>query len=244
MRSSTPSGRIVLLLLSLVSCATAGTAAAVPVDLSTPSGLNPGDTFRFLFVTQGTTTATSSAIADYDTFVNGQAGGATYGGTTVTWKAIGSTGSVNARDHVGGFGSSVPIYLPNGTKLANDMTTGAGGLWSGSLLAAPLGYIDGTAADMFPLLFTGSESDGLAATMYYLGANAAKGGVPFVSNGLWLSAAGTYGNTSPLRMYGLSDTLSVAAAVPEIDPAGTSSVLALVGGVLAWAESRRRRSIS
>lgn len=243
MRSSTPSGRIVLLLLSLVSCATAGTAAAVPVDLSTPSGLNPGDTFRFLFVTQGKTIATSSDIADYDTFVNGQAGGATYGGTTVTWKAIGSTGSVNARDHVGGFGSSVPIYLPNGTRIANDLTTGTGGLWSGSLLAAPDQNIDGNVSALF-LSYTGSESDGTAASLYHLGFNAAKVGFPFFTTSDWLSAAGTYGTTIPLAMYGISATLSVAPAVPEIDPSGTSSVLALVGGVLAWAESRRRRSIS
>lgn len=239
MRSSTSRGRIILLMFSLVFCAVAGTAVAVPVGLSTPSGLNPGDTFRFLFVTQGTTSATSSAISDYDTFVNGQAAGAIYGGTTVNWKAIGSTGSVNARDHVGGYGTSVPIYVPNGTRIANDLTTGTGGLWSGSLLAAPSGYIDGSAADMFPLLFTGSESNGLAATMYFLGANAAKVGISFVSNDAWLSAAGTYGNTSPLRMYGISDTLTVAAAVPEIDPSGMGSVMALVTVALGLVERRR-----
>lgn len=242
MRLSTSSGRIVLLIVSLVFCAVAGTAAAVPVDLSTPSGLNPGATFRFLFVTKGTTNATSSTIADYDTFVNGQAAGAVYGGTTVNWKAIGSTDSVNARDHVGGYGSSVPIYLPSGTKIANDLTTGTGGLWSGSLLAAPSGYIDGTTFDLFPLLFTGSESNGLAATQYFLGANAAKYGVPFVSTAAWLSATGTYGNTSPLRMYGISDTLTVAAAVPEIDPAGMGSVLALVIGGVGLLERRRLKT--
>jgi hypothetical protein len=46
--------------------------------LNTPAGLSPGDTFRFVFVTDGLTNAASSNIDDYNSFVNTQAGGATY----------------------------------------------------------------------------------------------------------------------------------------------------------------------
>lgn len=65
--------------------------AEAGIVLATPSGLAPGDQFRFVFITDGTTTATSSSIATYNNFVNTQAGGATYAGSVVTWEAIGST---------------------------------------------------------------------------------------------------------------------------------------------------------
>ena len=78
-----------------------GGAEAGGIALNTPAGLNPGDSFRFVFVTDGSTTAQSSNISDYDNFVQTQAGGATYNGAVVNWLAIGSTGTVNAIDHIG-----------------------------------------------------------------------------------------------------------------------------------------------
>jgi hypothetical protein len=48
--------------------------------LQTPAGLKPGDQFRFVFVTNGIRDAISTNIADYDSFVNAEAGGATYHG--------------------------------------------------------------------------------------------------------------------------------------------------------------------
>ena len=41
----------------------------------------------------------------------------------------------------------------------------------------------------------------------------------------------------------LQPTGGPPSAIPEIDPAGGASVLALVGGCLAWIEARRRRTI-
>ena len=78
-----------------------GGRAEASIILQTPAGLNPGDQFRFVFVTDGIRDATSTNIADYDNFVNAQAGGATYDGVVVNWLAIGSTDSVDAIDHVG-----------------------------------------------------------------------------------------------------------------------------------------------
>ncbi len=42
-----------------------GWADAGPIALSTPAGLSPGESFRFVFVTDGTTDASSSSIAYY-----------------------------------------------------------------------------------------------------------------------------------------------------------------------------------
>ena len=83
----------------------AGVASAGTITLSTPTGLNPGDKFRFLAVTSGTTTATTTSINTYNTFVQTDLGDAVYNGGVVNWKAIGSTSVVDARDNVGGFAS-------------------------------------------------------------------------------------------------------------------------------------------
>jgi hypothetical protein len=53
-----------------------GGQAEAGIILQTPAGLDPGDQFRFVFVTDGSRNATSTNIADYDSFVNAQAGGA------------------------------------------------------------------------------------------------------------------------------------------------------------------------
>ena len=49
-------------------------ARADSIALQTPPGLSPGDHFRFVFVTDGSTTGTSSNIADYDSFVDDPGG--------------------------------------------------------------------------------------------------------------------------------------------------------------------------
>jgi len=77
-----------------------GSSAEASIILQTPTGLNPGDQFRFVFVTDSIRDATSTNIADYDSFVNAQAGGATYDGVVVNWLAVGSTDSVDAIDHM------------------------------------------------------------------------------------------------------------------------------------------------
>lgn len=214
-----------------------------PISLSTPAGLNAGDTFRFLFVTAGTTTATSSDIATYNTFVQAQAGNATYNGVTVTWKAIGSTSSVSARDNVGGFGTPVAVYRPGGAKLADDMTANVNGLWSGTLLATPSERIDGSSVTEYP--WTGSKLDGgIPSLGSYLGdLFGVYAGNTSAAN-LWITASNGNYYGSPRPMYGLSEELTASGGspVPEIDPAGMGSVLALVSGVLGLLERRRRQT--
>jgi len=102
------------------------------VIIQTPVGSTAGDEFRIVFVTDGTTNATSSDISSYDAFVNAQAGGATYNGMTVNWQAIGSTATVNAVDHIGS--STAGVYLASGTEVATSTTADTGGLWSGNSL--------------------------------------------------------------------------------------------------------------
>lgn len=104
---------------------------------SANGGINPatgvawaaGDTYRLVFVTSTTTTATSTDIADYNAFVQGVANAAGLG--SVTWRAVGSTATVAARDNTGtnpSSGTGVSIILMNGTTVIADNNAD---LWGG-----------------------------------------------------------------------------------------------------------------
>ena len=96
--------------------------AEANIIISTPAGLHPGDTFRLVFVTDSTTTATSASIGDYNSFVNNDAtaeaggGSVTYNGTPLIFSAIGSTSATSAISNIGVFGA--PVYDTDGTLIA------------------------------------------------------------------------------------------------------------------------------
>jgi hypothetical protein len=69
---------VIALLLSV------GSRVRADVVIHTPPGLSVGDTFRIVFVTDGTPSAISSSIAHYNSIVTAEAGGVTYNGVTVT----------------------------------------------------------------------------------------------------------------------------------------------------------------
>lgn len=181
--------------------------------LSAPSDLAAGSSFRFIFLTSGTTTATSADISDYNTFVQTQASGATYQGSTINWNAIGSTTTVNARDNVGGYGTSVPIYLVTGIRIASNLTTGSGGLWSGTISSAANVGIDGLTISSNPTLaWTGSYSNGLkydevGNELTLASPNTVQGSISS-TNSTWL-ASSINSNNNSRRMFALSEILYV-----------------------------------
>jgi len=215
------------------------------IELATPAGLNPGDQFRFLFLTSGTQSSISTDINTYNTFVSGQASGATYQGSVVSWNAVASTATVNARDNVGGFNTNVPIYLTNGTLLAGNLTTGtsARGLWSSSLFTTPTIGIDGNSVTT-NFAWTGSRADGTGFENDELGSDRPRYGDPTFNIGTlgWFFSTNDIYSSIGMNFYGVSSELTVTAAVPEIDPAGLGSVLALLGGGLGLLERRRRQA--
>jgi hypothetical protein len=207
-----------------------GSCEAGPT-LPTPAGLNPGDTFRFVFVTPGITNATSSDIADYNAFVNAQAGGAMYNGSTVSWDAIASTATVNAIDNVGQ--TNTPVYLANGTLVTPNTT--ATGLWSGTLLS-PIDQALFGPNDFGPV-WTGTKPDGTSDGP--LGDVVATLGNTSSTDGTWVQAGFQFTDDFFVPLYGISQVLTVSASVPEPSTlliAGTAiSVVAAVG------RSRQRR---
>ena len=221
------------------------TQAAVQLQLQTPSGLAAGDTFRFIFLTQGTITGTSADISTYDTFVNSQAGGAQYQGSSVSWSAIISTPTINARDHVGDYGTNFPVFRIDGTRIANSLTTDAAGkgLWTSSVLASPSFGIDGAALSGSSSAWTGSNYDGTKNDYSPVGAPSvvfngttypglSMKGSTNISTSAWLRDIND-SNTASLRVYGMSEQLTV---IPE------PSACALLGLGAFGLVARRRRT--
>jgi hypothetical protein len=132
----------IIVILSGVALATleiSGIAEAAIVVL--PTGLAPGSEYRLVFVTSGTRNATSSNIADYNTFVqnaersssvlNTALTAAGFSPTSIGWTAIASTSATNARVNTQTLDSdtSRPIYRLDGAQVA----TSYGDLWDGSI---------------------------------------------------------------------------------------------------------------
>ena len=199
-----------------------GGRAEAGVILQTPAGLNPGDHFRFVFVTDGIRDATSTNIADYDSFVNAQAGGATYNGVVVDWLAIGSTDSVDAIDHVGQ--ANAPVYLSDGT-LVTTSTTPAG-LWSRDTPSTrSTSTSRATPSPPFTLCLDRYES------LRHRVRRAAR--IRKAANGFHLrhlrqlGILGPQPRRRPQTLYGISSVLTVPQSVPE------PSALAMLGTALS-----------
>ena len=202
--------------------------------LQTPSGLNPGDAFRFVFVTGGIRDATSANIADYDSFVNAQAGGATYNGVVVDWLAIGSTDSVDAIDHVGQ--ATAPVFLSDGTPVTSSTTPT--GLWSGALVHAI--NLDLAANPVHTFVWTGTNPTGtgfggpLAASTPSVGSSTD-------SDGAWVASGRS--NSGDFRpFYGISLVLTVPlAAVPEPSTLTMLGAALSLGLAISWTRRRTQR---
>jgi len=229
--------KILALLISGVFATTMASQGAV---ITMPSGLSAGDQYRLVFVTSTTTTATSTDINTYNTFVNNlaiTAGLNTIAGTvegSTTWTAIGSTSSVDAIDNTSttGAGTGIGIYLLNDTTIATSYTD----LWDGSIAnllnVDELG--DGTSYGN-NVVWTGSTSAGVAegsVTLGNSGASSVNMGKTNLSNGSWIDRNIPFDGADSYHLYAMSGVLTV---VPE--PSSTS-LLGLGGLALALRRSR------
>ncbi len=215
------------LLLGLAAGAQAQTM--VPDDWALkPSGLNAGDQFRLMFLTSTTRNATSTAIADYNSFVQGRAaaGHASIQSYSAQFRALGSTATVDAHDNTSTTGTGVPIYWLGGAKIADDYADFYDGNWDS---AADDGRNEsGGSASSVTVVFVGSEDDGTkAANDFTLGGTAG-----FVrisdprtpSQGLRKGGALTAVDQSR-RFYGLSPVFEVdATSAPAITISGGNAV--------------------
>jgi hypothetical protein len=207
--------------LVIAACLFTG-AASLRADPIVPAGLQPGDHYHIAFVTSFTTGIVADtsvpppfypdfggiAAADYIIEDTAAAVGYVPGWSfsDVTWKAILSTTTVSARDHVNVQG---PVYNTRGELVA----TGAADLWDGTIAHA-IQYDEG-GGDIFSdfAVFTGSSGVG-GVTAGPCGSNWNNpAGSCFVGNltatdAHWLINAGSFCNVTA-RLYGISPLLTV-----------------------------------
>jgi len=217
-------------------------AEAGGLALSTPAGLSPGDTFRIVFVTDGTTTATSSSIDTYNNFVSSdastQAGGGsvTYNGTPLAWTAIASTATASANTSIGTTGA--PVYLASGTLVApNDGDIGGAGLLTENLVNPISQDLRGLTISNF--VWTGTTSTGQADTVNPLGTTHPLAGLSS-STSSWLEDT-PVANTQLFPLYGISQVLTVTAGVAVPEPSSLVMAGTGISAVFAYGWFRRRR---
>ena len=131
-----------------------------------PSGLGDGDSFRLLFISTSNRDASSSDIADYNTFIQNLVdtnGHDDIKAHSATFRMLGSTEAVDARDNTGTTGTGVPIYWLGGAKVADDYADFYDGGWDEEATGASENGVSvsiGTGTK----IWTGSAEDGTEAT--------------------------------------------------------------------------------
>ncbi|GBD52455.1 PEP-CTERM sorting domain-containing protein [Microcystis aeruginosa NIES-298] len=251
-----------LCFVSGVALATLGTSAAQAALVVVPTDLLPGAQYRLVFVTAGTRDANALDIGPYNTFVTNQATGGTPGIdtaldtalngagfdlSTITWKAIGSTSAVDARDNTGTNPSStgVPIYLIDGNRVANNNAD----FWDGSL-QHPINLQPNDVTPGLATVWTGSYTNGTGASS---GSSSSLGGLysQYVSAGRADQTTGGWiAYSSPdyfsnYRLYAMSSVLTVPgnqpAPVPVPEPSSLLGFITLGGLMLGGAVRKARK---
>ena len=138
----------------------------VPTDWGLiPSGLTPGDSFRLLITTSGTTQAVAKPdnsgqdISTYNTFVQGlvNSGHADIQEHSSHFRAVGCTATTSAKDNTYTTGTGEPIYWLDGNKVADNYADFYDGSWDDE--ADPRNE-NGAAANASGIHWTGCNDDG------------------------------------------------------------------------------------
>lgn len=233
-----------ILALALTMVATPAIAGV----FDAPTGLAPGSSYRLMFITSDPTAATSTSIADYNSFAATEAALNPLLPTT-SWAAIGSTATTSAIANTDGGSTtgaaytSDPLFMVNGSEVTASLQKFfASAVFyaanaPGSLIINPLTLDENGNNASSNYLWAGSNADGTAATGAQLGSS---------DPAIWaLNTDGSpifvaqLSDTETLQMIAVSAPIEVGTPVPE--PASGGLLAAGVGmlGLLGW---RRRRA--
>ena len=221
-----------LLCLALHAALAPGAAAQTPVPHDwalTPAGLDAGDQFRLLVVTNGSDSVLSPGITIYDDRVEHEirSGHRAIRSYYRQFRALVSAAGqydrvlrravpVAARDNTSTTGTGVPIYWLNGAKVADSYTDFYDGTWDSNEARTASG-----ATKRVTLVWTGSNADGTLFPGQEAGHDGAlyrREGQDFVRVGSLAStsntiSSGSQRSTTRLPVYGLSPVFVVQPAV-------------------------------
>ena len=199
-----------LLWLSPVDSARAQAGQTVAADWAlVPDGIEPGDSFRLLFVTSTTKDAASFDIADYNSHVRSAAGGnASLADFSNQFTALISTATVDARDNTGTTGAGVPIHWLGGEKVADDYADLYDGTWD-----SVSGKTEG-GGGYTGLVWTGGNKAGQKSGQRHAGASEVRMG-DLGDEGLALSSPEAKPSSEAYPFYAISPVLTVT----ELEPA-------------------------
>jgi len=218
--------------LTLMSCLLATVAVSCVASISqaapfVPPSLAPGSPYQLVFVTSGTRDASSTLIADYNTFVNNQAAqNPSLTGTNmgVQYFAIGSTTTVNANVNAA---VTAPVYNFNGDKVADSFAD----LWDGSLDNG-IAYDEFANFASFPDMWTGTTTSGIGFVGNELGSTSPRSGFAFSSAPNWISD-GIGPAAANFAFYGLSQQLTTPVPEPS------TWLLAIIGSAAVLVVRRK-----
>ena len=200
-----------------------------------------GYQYRLVFVTSGTTVATSTDIATYNTFVQNavaNSGSSDLTALTGAWTVIGSTATTNVRVNTNTESGdpSTPFYLVNGTKVADNIVD----LWDGNIDARiNADELGNTSLDL--LVHTGTNGNGTTDSARPLGGGGPdntvrRGNTDNTIDG-WIHA-NIFNPTVSAPIYAMSDVQTFSTAtVPE--PSSLMLFTIGIAGVAGWRFRRR-----
>ena len=200
-----------LLWLTPADSARASAAQTVPADWEyVPGGIEPGDSFRLLFVTSATRDASSSDTADYNAHAQNAAGdNDTLKPFEDEFTALISTASVDARDNTATTGTGVPIYWLDGEKVADDYADLYDKDWD-----SVAGKTE-TGSGYTGLVWTGGNKTGEKSGQRYAGADEVRLG-DLSDTTLPLSSPQTAASGEAYPLYAISPLFTMAQPPPTI----------------------------
>jgi hypothetical protein len=204
------------------------------LNLTANGGINPatgnlwqaGAKYRLIFVTSGSTACDSTDISTYNAFVQGLANASTVFPAlgSVTWKVVGSTATVAARDNTGTNpgvnGVGEPVFRMDGSFA---IAINYADLWNGIIASHVTGqdflavHLDeNNVPRTDERVRTGSLANGTASATQMLGTGDVQTGRNYAPNGY-----GSYGGngwmadwhaSGPGRVYAISEPLTLQVA--------------------------------